>query len=165
MRRVGVTGIAVVVACLSATTACTPAERDTVRQPDTSAASASPAASRAGGAPLDLGDNDEMISHLDSLVRLGGTAAVTKWAERELRPGRQITYVGRRGTDVETVEIADRSVWKLDDSGKPSSDALLEPLTDEKFGTSEVFGVWSRPQAEEPFALRIRSVTNTGTKK
>jgi len=136
-----------------------------VGQPDISKSTGTTAAStRSAGAPLDLGDNDEMMKYLDSLVQLGGTSAVVKWAERELRPGRQITYIGRKGSEPETVEIADRSIWKLDDSGKPSSTALLAPLTDEAFGASEVFGVWARPQADEPFALRIRSIVGSAKK-
>jgi len=137
-----------------------------VGQPDISKSTSTTASStRAAGAPLDLGDNDELMKYLDSLVQLGGTDAVVKWAERELRPGRHITYVGRKGSEPETVEIADRSIWKLDDTGKPSSTALLAPLTDEKFGASEVFGVWARPQADEPFALRIRSLTGGAARK
>jgi len=84
MTRV-VRGIAIAVACLTATSACNRERRDTVGQPDISKSTSTTASStRAAGAPLDLGDNDELMKYLDSLVQLGGTDAVVKWAEREL---------------------------------------------------------------------------------
>ncbi|NET61147.1 MAG: hypothetical protein F6K47_34975 [Symploca sp. SIO2E6] len=110
--------------------------------------------------PLQLGSSEQVLSLMDSLYQEGGTQAVVKWAEQELQPGRQIRYQGRIGDKVETAVIYDRSIWRLDEQGKLSDEALLSPLTDEKFGESEVFALWSRPQVEEPFLLRLRTWIN-----
>lgn len=106
--------------------------------------------------PLQLGTVDDVINRLDTLDREGGIKAVAEWVEKELQPGRQIIYKGRIDNNIETVAIYDRSVWRLDNQGQISNKAILLPLTNEKYGETEVFGLWSRPRAKEPFVLRLR---------
>lgn len=106
---------------------------------------------------LDLGNSEAVLALLDLLERRGGLKAVAQWAQEELQPGRQISYRGRRGDEAELAVIADRSLWKIDQQGRPSGEAVLSPLTDEKFGSGELFAVWSRPMASEPFLLRLRT--------
>ena len=108
--------------------------------------------------PLDLGHSQDVLDYLDSLDRMGGVRAVVQWAERELQPGRQVRYTDTVGDAATTMVLADRSIWRLDDRGNVSSDALLPPLTDERFGESAVFAVLSRPHAEQPYSLRLRRV-------
>jgi hypothetical protein len=122
--------------------------------------SKSPVPTQSNLPPLQLGSSEQVLNLMDSLYQEGGTQAVVKWAEQELQPGRQIRYKGRIGEKVETPVIYDRSIWRLDEQGKLSNEALLSPLTDEKFGESEVFALWSRPHAEEPFLLRLRTWIN-----
>jgi hypothetical protein len=74
-----------------------------------------------------------------------------------MQPGRQIGYAGRHGPATEHAIIADRSLWRIDQQGRPSGEAVVSPLTDETFGTSELFAVWSRPMAKEPFLVRLRT--------
>jgi hypothetical protein len=102
--------------------------------------------------PLDLGTNDDVLALLDAMLDQGGSATVVEWAQKELRPDREIRCDGRRGI------IVDRSVWSVDKSGQLGHHALLAPLTDEQYGRSEVFSVWSRPQAKEPVLVRVRTL-------
>lgn len=98
---------------------------------------------------LELGDMDQLGQRLDKLSSEGGTASVTKWAEKELVPGRSVTYGNQ------TVVLADRSLWSADGGGRPTGQALLRPTTDEQVG--KLLVVLARPLAKEPFVLRIRS--------
>jgi hypothetical protein len=105
---------------------------------------------------LPMGTVDDVLNQLDMLDQKGGTNAVSQWAEQELQPGRQITYKGRIDDGEETVRIYDRSIWRLDEQGQISKDAILAPLTEEKYGESEIFTTWTRGRAKEPFVLRLR---------
>ena len=109
---------------------------------------------------LDLGSRDDFLGFIDSLNSEGGTRAVVEWAGKELRQGRQITY-GGQGEELKVGTIYDRSVWRADQYGRGTKEALLPPLTDEKFGDSELFGVWAWPLVDEPFLLRIRTRERT----
>ena len=109
---------------------------------------------------LDFGSKDEFLSFIESFANDEGLQAVVSWAERELQPGRLISYGGPSEGFVFGT-IYDRSLWRLDQSGKKTTEALLPPLTDEKAADSEVFGVWSWPSAKEPFLLRIRTRERT----
>ena len=120
--------------------------------------SSSPTGARSALPPLDLGNSQDLLDYLDSLDRLGGAQAVVQWAERELQPGRQVRYASPVGDESEILVLADRSIWRLNEDGKPSSEALLSPLTDEQYGESAVFAMLSRPHAEEPYSLRLRRV-------
>jgi hypothetical protein len=106
---------------------------------------------------LDLGNSEAVLARLDSLVHDGGLSAVARWVQEDLRPGRRISYRGRRGDEAELATISDRSLWRIDPQGKPSGEAVISPWTDEKIGGSELFAVWSRPMAAEPFLLRLRT--------
>lgn len=97
---------------------------------------------------LELGDMDQLGQRLDKLFAEGGTTAVTQWAEKELVPGRSVTYGNQ------TVVLADRSVWRADGGGHPTEQALLNPTTDEHAG--KLMLVLARPLAKEPFVLRLR---------
>ena len=154
MRHAVIRGLGLVLIGFGALSGCTPEGGSNVAQ------SHSTTPARPELPPLDLGNSATVLDQLDALERLGGTQAVAQWAERELPPGRRVTYTGRRGGTAETVVLADRSVWRLQPDGRPSPDAILAPLTDEAYGESEVFAVWSRPQADEPFALRLRALVN-----
>jgi hypothetical protein len=111
---------------------------------------------KSGLPSLELGSSDDVLALLDSLYRDGGLQAVADWTRRELQPGRQISYRGRRGAEVETAIVYDRSLWRLE-AGQPHGEPVVPPVTDEKFGESELFAIWSRPLAKEPFALRLRT--------
>jgi hypothetical protein len=102
---------------------------------------------------LNLGSRDEFLSFIESFAKDDGTQAVVKWTEKELQPGRLISYGGPEGLKFGT--IYDRSIWRADQSGSATDEALLPPLTDEKSGDAELFGVWAWPLAKEPFLLRI----------
>jgi len=106
---------------------------------------------------LDLANSEAMLALLDSLDRRGGLKAVADWVRGELQPGRQIHYAGRQGPAIEHAFVADRSLWRIDQQGRPSGEAVVSPVTDETFGTSELFAVWSRPMAKEPFLVRLRT--------
>jgi hypothetical protein len=102
---------------------------------------------------LDLGSSDAMLARLDSLDQQGGLNAVADWVQRNLQPGKQIAY---KGGEAELAIIYDRSVWRIDQKGQPIGEAVVPPLTDEKFGSSKIFAVWSRPMAKDPFLVRLR---------
>jgi hypothetical protein len=103
---------------------------------------------------LNLGSKDEFLAFIDSFAKDEGTQAVVKWAEKELQPGRLISYGGQQ-EGLKFGTIYDRSIWRANQSGSATDEALLSPLTDEKSGAAELFGVWAWPLAKEPFLLRI----------
>lgn len=119
-----------------------------------------PAPQGSGQPRLDLGSSDNLLAFVESLNNERGVQAVVEWAEKELRPGRQISY-GGQNEGLKFGVIHDRSLWRLDLSGGGTKEALLPPLTDEKFDESELFGVWAWPLAPEPFLLRIRTRDET----
>jgi hypothetical protein len=106
--------------------------------------------------PLDLSERSALLDRLDSLDRVGGMQAIVQWAKQELQPGRQVRYPSAVGGGTDDIVLADRSIWRLHDDGSVSSEALLPPLTDEQYGESAVFAVLTRPDAEQPFSLRLR---------
>ncbi|MFO0573236.1 MAG: hypothetical protein U1A78_04490 [Polyangia bacterium] len=100
--------------------------------------------------PLNLGTGDELQARLDGMYNQGGLAAVSQWVEKELQPGREITYSGQSAT------LLDRSLWKGNAQGQPTDQVLVSPTTNELSG--KLLVVLSRPFLKEPFVLRLRKV-------
>ncbi|MGF6545859.1 hypothetical protein [Paraburkholderia youngii] len=106
---------------------------------------------------LDLGSTNEIFELLDRLIAEGGTGAVAEWVVRELQPGREVRYARHPDIVPEQAVIYDRSMWRIGQGGEPYGPPVVAALTDENFEDSEIFALWSRPLAKEPFLIRVRT--------